>query len=48
MQLTTSAATLQRPIARTNPSLWIFSMVLSVIASLYHKWAVVGGLSSVV
>src|SRR5215469_18850083 len=46
MQLTTRAAMLQRPIARTNPSLQFFSMAVSVTASLYHKWAVVGGRSS--
>jgi hypothetical protein len=37
MQFTTNAAILQRPIARTNPSLDVLSGRGSVTASLYHK-----------
>src|ERR1700745_1728803 len=37
MQLTVRAVRLQRPIARTNPSLEGASMALLVIASLYHR-----------
>ena len=38
MQLTTSAAMLQRPMARTRPSLEVVTEVVSAIASFYHKW----------
>src|SRR5262249_15514408 len=37
MQFTVSAARLQRPIARTSPSLEVASVALLVIASLYHR-----------
>ena len=37
MQFTVSAARLQRPIARTKPSLEVVSRLVSAIASLYHK-----------
>src|SRR5437660_7595044 len=37
MQLTMSAARLQRPMARTNPSLDMLPWRVSVTASLYHK-----------
>jgi hypothetical protein len=38
MQFTVSAARLQRPMARTRPSLEVFSGTVSGIASLYHKY----------
>jgi len=37
MQFTVSAAMLQRPMARTKPSLEVVSGPVSGIASLYHK-----------
>src|SRR5215472_340427 len=42
MQFTVRAARLQRPIARTNPSLERVSMALLVIASLYHRYMTSG------
>ena len=40
MQFTVSAAKLQRPMARTRPSLGVFSGTVSGIASLYHKYPI--------
>jgi hypothetical protein len=46
MQFTVSAAMLQRPMARTRPSLEVVSGPVSGIASLYHntsvRWRVMG------
>src|SRR5215468_6101375 len=37
MQFTVRAARLQRPIARTSPSLEVAAVALLLIASLYHR-----------
>src|SRR3954468_8549301 len=41
IELTVSATRLQRPIARTSPSLVVLACVVSGIASLYHKWGTI-------
>src|SRR3954454_21833863 len=41
IELTVSATRLQRPMARTSPSLVVLACVVSGIASLYHKWGTI-------